>query len=113
MAAKRRWTLATLVVLALIITGCNGDDAGEAEPTPTPTVAPTAADAETEAPAAEAPKEAADADGSRTYVVKRGDTLSEIAERFDTTVRRLVEANDIKNPNRIKVGRKLKIPAPR
>lgn len=40
----------------------------------------------------------------KTYQVKRGDTLSEIAVKFHTTVRRLVELNNIKNPNLIYVG---------
>jgi murein DD-endopeptidase MepM/ murein hydrolase activator NlpD len=44
------------------------------------------------------------------YVVQRGDTLSAIAERFGTTVRALVEANDIANPSLIVVGQRLVIP---
>lgn len=43
------------------------------------------------------------------YTVKKGDTLSEIAERFGTTVSQLVKLNNIKNPNLIYVGQKLKI----
>src|SRR5690606_36010449 len=44
-----------------------------------------------------------------TYVVKKGDTLSHIAKRFGTTVNELVRLNNIKNPNLIYVGQKLKI----
>lgn len=44
-----------------------------------------------------------------TYTVVRGDTLSEIAVRFDTTVAKLVELNNISNPNYIVVGQVLKI----
>ena len=36
-----------------------------------------------------------------TYIVKRGDTLSAIAYRYNTTVNRLVSLNNIKNPNLI------------
>ena len=36
--------------------------------------------------------------GSRRYVVKRGDTLSEIALNYGTTVNAIVTANNIKNP---------------
>ncbi len=43
----------------------------------------------------------------RTYVIRRGDTLSRIARRFGTTVRRLVDLNHIKNPNRIYAGHEL------
>ena len=44
------------------------------------------------------------------YVVKRGDTLSEIAQEYNTTVNQLVSLNNIKNPNLIYVGQILKIP---
>src|SRR5690606_15241043 len=44
-----------------------------------------------------------------TYTVKRGDTLSHIAKRFGTTVNELVRLNNIKNPNLIYPGQKIKI----
>lgn len=44
------------------------------------------------------------------YVVKRGDTLSQIAAKFGCTVAQIMRANAIKNPNRIYVGQRLKIP---
>jgi LysM repeat protein len=43
-------------------------------------------------------------------VVKEGDTLSEIAERFGTSVRALVTANNIEDPELIHVGQELLIP---
>lgn len=46
---------------------------------------------------------------SGIYVVKEGDTLSSIADKFHTTVRDLVEFNDIKNENLIYPGQVLKI----
>lgn len=46
---------------------------------------------------------------ARTYKIQRGDTLSEIAVKFNTTVARLVELNGIKNPNLIYAGETLKI----
>lgn len=45
-----------------------------------------------------------------TYVVKKGDTLSGIAARFGTTVAKLVQLNNIKNPNLIYPGQVLKLP---
>lgn len=42
-----------------------------------------------------------------TYTVKRGDTLSEIAQRFSTTVSELVRLNNIANPRLIYVGQVL------
>ncbi len=44
-----------------------------------------------------------------TYTVKKGDTLSEIAQKYGTTVKKLQELNGIKNPNKIYVGQKLKV----
>ena len=48
-----------------------------------------------------------------TYIVKSGDTLSAIAKRFHTTVKRLVEINNILNPNLIYPGEVLKIESSR
>ena len=45
----------------------------------------------------------------KTYVVKRGDTLSGIASRYGTTVSKLVKDNGIKNPNLIYPGQAIKI----
>lgn len=41
------------------------------------------------------------------YTVKKGDTLSEIAKRYGTTVSKLADLNDIKNVNLIYVGQEL------
>lgn len=46
---------------------------------------------------------------SKVYVVKEGDTLSSIAEKNKTTVAKLVKLNNISNPNKIKVGQKIKL----
>ncbi|RED54799.1 phage tail tape measure protein [Cohnella lupini] len=45
-----------------------------------------------------------------SYIVKSGDTLSEIAKKLGTTVSKLSELNNITNPNLIRVGQSLKIP---
>jgi len=44
-----------------------------------------------------------------TYTVKKGDTLSSIAYRFNTTVAKLIALNNIPNPNIIYVGQVLTI----
>jgi len=43
------------------------------------------------------------------YTVKRGDTLSEIADRFGTSWRRLASINEIANPNLIYPGQVIKL----
>lgn len=45
------------------------------------------------------------------YTVKKGDTLSAIAKKYGTTVKKIMSENSsIKNANKIYVGQKLKIP---
>lgn len=44
-----------------------------------------------------------------TYIVKSGDTLSEIAQQFKTTVDKIARDNGINNVNLITIGQKLKI----
>lgn len=60
-------------------------------PTPTSTIAPSPED------------------GS-VYIVRRGDTLSQIARRFNTTVATLAQLNGIVNVNSILVGQRLTLP---
>ncbi|MGZ6590242.1 MAG: LysM peptidoglycan-binding domain-containing protein [Solirubrobacteraceae bacterium] len=45
-----------------------------------------------------------------TYRVKSGDTLNAIAAHFGTTVKVLVELNNIRDPSKIHVGQVLKLP---
>jgi LysM repeat protein len=77
------------------------------EPTATPgasaSAAPVASPTATPAPTEPATSGA-------TYKVKSGDTLSAIAARFNTTVRVLVDLNEIDDPSRLKVGQVLKLP---
>ena len=46
-----------------------------------------------------------------TYTVVSGDTLSEIAVKYNVTLAELMNVNSIKNPNLIYVGQVLKIPS--
>jgi len=56
-----------------------------------------------------APAPAADQDFEE-YEIKSGDTLSAIARRTGRTVENIAAASGIKDPNRISVGQKIKIP---
>lgn len=47
-----------------------------------------------------------------TYVVQPGDNLLTIAARFNTTVAVLMELNNLTNPNLIRIGQELIVPAP-
>ena len=44
------------------------------------------------------------------YIVRKGDCLSVLAQRYGTTVSILCQINNISNPDRIYVGQKLLIP---
>lgn len=58
-----------------------------------------------------APKPEPKPSDDEVYVVKAGDTLSAIADKYGTTYQKLAEINGIKNPNFIQVGQKIKIPS--
>jgi LysM repeat protein len=45
-----------------------------------------------------------------TYVVRPGDTLSEIAERYGVRQSALLKRNHLDNPNALRSGQRLKIP---
>lgn len=47
--------------------------------------------------------------GERIHTVNRGETLSGIAKKYGTTVAKIVALNNIKNPNVIYAGQKLRI----
>ncbi len=67
---------------------------------------PTFTPAPTQAPGTGGPPTS---DGG-TYIVRRGDTLSMIAARFNTTVATLAQINNILNPNLIYAGQTLRVP---
>lgn len=46
------------------------------------------------------------------YIVRPGDTLFLIAQRFGTTVSALAQANNLSNPNVLRIGQRLIIPQP-
>lgn len=45
-----------------------------------------------------------------TYVVRPGDTLSEVAQRSGTSVSAIMAENALTNPNRIRIGQQLRLP---
>lgn len=52
-----------------------------------------------------------DAASVQTYTVASGDSLSKIAARHGVTVREIAELNGIKDPGKIRIGQKLKLPS--
>lgn len=87
----------------LSIPGCGEGTSPRQTSTPTP--APTSATGET--PAEDGTPVP---DGFTVYVVRSGDTLSQIARNNGTTISAIVAANNIANPDRLSVGTELLIP---
>jgi putative chitinase len=48
--------------------------------------------------------------GQHTYVAQAGDTLMTIARRFNVTVKAIIEASEIEDPNLLQPGQRLTIP---
>jgi LysM repeat protein len=80
-------------------------------PTPTPTVSPrpTASPTPSASPTP-TPSPSPTASATKRYTIKEGDTLTRIASRFGTTLKKLMELNGITDPNRIRIGQVLKLP---
>ena len=72
--------------------------------------APPMADAESRVAAISSEQRYASQIRDRNYVIQPGDTLSLIAQRYGTTVTRLMQANNLRNMHRIRAGQTLEIP---
>ena len=70
-----------------------------APPTPAPTAVMPLAPKPTPTPV-----------GPRTYTVKPGDELRHIAADYGVSIWTIINANDIPNPDSLRVGQELKIP---
>lgn len=102
----------------------SGDDSPAPASTPTPAAANTAG-ASSPSPAAlgrtpepnrptrrdDAPRAAGSVD-TVVYTVQRGDHLTKISKRFKCTITEIAKLNNIKPNSGLRIGQKLKIPAP-
>jgi LysM repeat protein len=78
-----------------------------------PGSSPLFAQSDESQPFAEAAIQRHDQTATVIYVVQRGDTLGGIAKRYQTTVAALLRLNpQIRNPNRLYVGQRIRVPAP-
>ncbi|MDX2161365.1 MAG: LysM peptidoglycan-binding domain-containing protein [bacterium] len=67
--------------------------------------------AATDDPAATRTRASSAAEGAgEVYTVQPGDTLFTIAQRFGTTISAIVEANELTNPDQLRIGQELIIP---
>jgi LysM repeat protein len=99
-AASR--VIATVTTLAALgaLAACGSDSPKSTTPRtalpPLTTVAPTAAAPTTTI--------------ARYYEIQKGDSLTEIADKFGVDLRQLIALNNIKDPNKIRAGQKLRMP---
>lgn len=103
------YRVVALGLLFLVAAACGGGGAANDDPTPTatpeaPTVVETVAGARAEGTPI---PEGTNPDG--TYTVAAGDTLWDIAARFNTTVEVLVSANELPDADSLVVGQVLKV----
>ncbi len=61
-------------------------------------------------PGGAAPSGGGTASGRASYIVKPGDTLSEIAERSGISVQRLMQLNGLQDADRVETGQRLVVP---
>lgn len=78
------------------------------DPAPPPTLAPATA---TPRPTATAvPQPSATPHKGDTYVVQAGDELKRIAADHNVSINKIIAANDIPNPDSLRIGQELRIP---
>jgi LysM repeat protein len=104
LAAPVVFLAAVIVVFSIAVSSgvVGGDD--PVAPAPSPKASKSAK------PAAAKDAKAA-SDGTRTYTVKPGDTLSGIADRFGTTVTEIEDLNADDDLTTLTPGQKLTVPA--
>lgn len=121
--------LLLLVIVALMFSACSGDSPPEptataaaqvsvstSTPTSVPTVPlPTAAPTNTPAPPTPTSTrtiKSTATPSAQMYTVRSGDTLLDLAIKFDTTTEAIIAANDIVEEDLLQLGQKLIIPTP-
>jgi LysM repeat protein len=60
-----------------------------------------------------APPRTTQTSGTEVYIVQKGDMLSKLAVKFDTTTKTLISMNNLSNPDVLYVGQELRVPAGR
>lgn len=106
----------------MMMSGCSSTKQASVEPPPAPILPPRPADesaVSTPMPrpgfrppvAVEKAPESIDAAGASSYTIQKGDSLSKVAVRAGVSVREIQELNSIADPNKIRIGQKILLPA--
>jgi N-acetylmuramoyl-L-alanine amidase len=111
---KKVWMISSVAMVAggLILSAGCGTTRPPAQDTAAPVVMPpTTPVSEVVVPKVEEVKAPVVAEvTTKTYVVKSGDSISHIANRFKVPAKDILKLNNITNPNKIRVGQKLLLP---
>jgi len=105
----------------MMMSGCSTTKQTTVEPPPAPIMPPKPIDESvtTAMPrpgfrppvAVERAPESFDAAGASSYSIQKGDSLSKVAARAGVSVREIQELNNISDPNKIRIGQKILLPA--
>lgn len=106
--------LILIVTLSSTLVACGGGNNTPPGQRPENTATPTGPSAAATTPAGVAttptPAPTPTSTVPETYTVVAGDTLWDIAERFDTTIAAIVELNGLADADAIEIGQMLKLP---
>jgi membrane-bound lytic murein transglycosylase D len=59
----------------------------------------------------EPPRKPSEALGERFHIVKKGEILKAISNQYNVPLQSMIDYNELKSPNKLKVGQRLKVPA--
>ena len=105
MSVSARGILCLLLITGGLSAGCTGPQV-EADPAWTPAVIVIISTPEGGPAVTATPLDIP----TMNYVIKPGETLTDIAERYAMTVEQLANLNGIDNPNKIRAGQVIKVP---
>jgi LysM repeat protein len=105
----------------MMMSGCTTKRTTAVEPPPAPIMPPRGTEEIAPSPipsavfkppiAVDRAPESIDAAGAGSYTIQKGDSLSKIAAKAGVSVREISELNNITDPNKIRVGQKILLPA--
>lgn len=106
-AAPAAFVLAVTIAVLLVRAGLS--NGSETTPTPATTVATTTTLTEEEPPGTTSPGTTTEPTGAEYYEIEPGDTLADVANRFDTTVEQLLVLNPDADPVALRIGQRIRV----
>lgn len=97
------------VTIAVLIVRAGLSNGAETTPAATTTIATTTAVTVEEPPATTSAGTTTEATGAEFYEIEPGDTLADVADRFDTTVEQLLVLNPDADPVALTIGQRIRV----